>query len=285
MRVDINGAELCVDTVGDPADPAVLLIMGGAASMDRWEEPFCARLAAAGRFVIRYDHRDTGGSTWYPPGEPAYTGNELVADALGILDHLGVERAHLVGLSLGGGIAQHIAVDHPERVLSITLMSTSPAGTGGPELPPMSDELRAVFAGDGQPAEPDWSDREAAIAFLLEAERPYAGSRGIDEEPMRQVLERVYDRSVSLPSANNHFMLDATEIPRARLAEIAVPTLVIHGRDDPLFPLAHGEALAREIPGAELLVVDGLGHEFPQWAWDDVLPALIAVTGPPAVHH
>jgi pimeloyl-ACP methyl ester carboxylesterase len=285
MRVDTNGAELCVDTVGDPADPAVLLIMGGAASMDRWEEPFCARLAAAGRFVIRYDHRDTGGSTWYPPGEPAYTGNELVADALGILDHLGVERAHLVGLSLGGGIAQHIAVDHPERVLSITLMSTSPAGTGGPELPPMSDELRAVFAGDGQPAEPDWSDREAAIAFLLEAERPYAGSRGIDEEPMRQVLERVYDRSVSLPSANNHFMLDATEIPRARLAEIAVPTLVIHGRDDPLFPLAHGEALAREIPGAELLVVDGLGHEFPQWAWDDVLPALIAVTGPPAVHH
>ena len=140
-------------------------------------------------------------------------------------------------------------------------------------------------AGDGQPAEPDWSDREAAIAFLLEAERPYAGSRGIDEEPMRQLLERVYDRSVSLPSANNHFMLDATEIPRARLAEIAVPALVIHGRDDPLFPLAHGEALAREIPGAELLVVDGLGHEFPQWAWDDVLPALIAVTGRPAVHH
>ncbi len=285
MRVDINGAELCVDTVGDPANPAVLLIMGGAASMDRWEEPFCARLAAAGRFVIRYDHRDTGGSTWYPPGEPAYTGNDLVADALGILDHLGVDRAHLVGLSLGGGIAQHIVVDHPERVLSITLMSTSPAGTGGPELPPMSDELRAVFAGDGQPAEPDWSDREAAIAFLLEAERPYAGSRGIDEEPMRQLLERVYDRSVSLPSANNHFMLDATEIPRARLAEIAVPALVIHGRDDPLFPLAHGEALAREIPGAELLVVDGLGHEFPQWAWDDVLPALIAVTGRPAVHH
>ena len=285
MRADINGAELCVDTVGDPADPAVLLIMGGAASMDRWEEPFCARLAAAGRFVIRYDHRDTGGSTWYPPGEPAYTGNDLVADALGILDHLGVERAHLVGLSAGGGIAQHIVVGHPERVLSITLMSTTPAGAGGPELPHMSDELRAVFAGDGQPAEPDWSDREAAIAYLLEAERPYAGSRGIDEEPMRELLGRVYDRSVSLPSANNHFVLDATEIPRARLAEIAVPTLVIHGRDDPLFPLAHGEALAREIPGAELLVVDGLGHEFPQWAWDDVLPAVIAVTGRPAVRH
>ena len=127
-RVAINGAELCVDTIGDPAHPAVLLIMGAAGSMDRWEQPFCERLVAAGRYVIRYDHRDTGGSTTYPPGKPGYTFDDLVADALGILDHLGVERAHLVGISMGGGIVQRIAVDHPERVLSVTLMSTSPAG-------------------------------------------------------------------------------------------------------------------------------------------------------------
>src|SRR5918994_37613 len=117
MRAEINGAELCVDTIGNPGDPAVLLIMGGAGSMDRWEEPFCERLAAAGRYVIRYDHRDTGGSTTYPPGKPGYTGDDLVADALGVLDHLGVERAHVFGLSMGGGIAQRIAVDHPERLL------------------------------------------------------------------------------------------------------------------------------------------------------------------------
>jgi pimeloyl-ACP methyl ester carboxylesterase len=281
MRVEINGAQLCVDTIGEPAHPAVLLIMGGAGSMDRWEEPFCRRLAAAGRYVIRYDHRDTGGSTTYPPGRPGYTGDDLVADALAILDHLGVERAHLVGLSMGGGIVQRIAVDHPERVLSLTLMSTSPAGTGGPDipdLPPMSGELRAVFSGDDQPAEPDWSDREAAIAFLLEGERPYAGSRGVDEDAMRAVLGRVYDRSTSLPSANNHFILEGSEIARARLAEITAPALVIHGAEDPLFPPAHGEALAREIPGAKLLLIDGLGHEFPSWAWDEVIPALIAVT-------
>ena len=277
MRMQLNGAELCVDTVGDPGDPAVLLIMGGAASMDRWEDPFCERLAAAGRYVIRYDHRDTGGSTSWPPGEPGYTGDDLAADPLGIIDHLGIERAHFVGLSMGGAIVQRIAVEHPERVLSITLMTTSPAGSGGPELPPMSDEMHAVFYGE-QPAEPDWSDREAAVEHLLDAERPYAGSRGLDEQAMRTLLARVYDRSASLPSANNHFMLDGTEMPRSRLAEIAVPTLVIHGTDDPLFPLPHGEALAREIPGAELLVVDGLGHELPRWAWDDVLPALIAHT-------
>jgi len=278
MRVEINGAELCIDTIGDPGDPAVLLIMGAAGSMDRWEEPFCERLAAAGRYVIRYDHRDTGGSTAYRPGRPGYSGDDLVADALGILDHLDVERAHVVGLSMGGGIAQRIAVDHPQRLFSVTLMSTSPAGTGGSELPPMSDELRAVFGGE-EPAEPDWSDREAAIAHLLEAERPYAGSRGIDEQAMRALLGRVYDRSPSLPSANNHFVVDGTDIERSRLAEIAAPALVIHGADDPLFPPAHGEALAREIPGAKLLVIDGLGHELPRWAWDEVLPALIAHTG------
>jgi pimeloyl-ACP methyl ester carboxylesterase len=277
MRAEINGAALCVDTFGDPAHPAVLLIMGAAGSMDRWEEPFCERLAAAGRSVIRYDHRDTGGSTTSPPGKPGYTSDDLFADPLGILDHLGVERAHLVGLSMGGGIAQVIAIDQPERVLSLTLMSTSPVGTGGPELPPMSDELRAAF-GD-QPAEPDWSDREAAIAFLFETERPYAGSRGVDEAALTALLGRVYDRSASLPSATNHFVLEGGDTERARLGEITAPALVIHGADDPLFPLAHGEALAREIPGAELLVIEGLGHEFPPSAWDEVLPALIAHTG------
>jgi pimeloyl-ACP methyl ester carboxylesterase len=276
MRAEINGAELCVDTTGDPSHPAVLLVMGAAGSMDRWEEPFCERLAAAGRYVIRYDHRDTGGSTTYPPGEPGYTGDDLVADALGILDHLGVERAHFVGLSMGGALVQRIAVDHPDRVLSITLMSTSPAGTGGAELPPLSDELRAHFSGDGAP-EPDWSDREAAIAFLLEGERPYAGSRGIDEEATRALLGRVYDRSTSLPSANNHFIAEGSDSERARLAEISVPALVIHGAEDPLFPPAHGEALAREIPGATLLIVDGLGHEFPPSAWDEVLPAMVSL--------
>ena len=277
MRVTVNEAELCVDTIGDPAHPAVLLIMGAGGSMDRWEEPFCARLASAGRHVIRYDHRDTGGSTTYPPGRPGYTGDDLVADPLAILDHLGAERAHVVGLSMGGAIAQRIAVEYPERVRSLTLMSTSPAGSGGGELPPMSDELRTVFAADARP-DPDWADRDATIAYLLEEERPYAGARGLDERALRALLGRVYDRSPGLASANNHFLVEGSEMPRARLGEIAAPTLVIHGTDDALFPPAHGEALAREIPGARLLLVDGLGHELPPWAWDEVLPALIAVT-------
>jgi pimeloyl-ACP methyl ester carboxylesterase len=274
MRIEVDGAQLCVDTFGDAADPAVLLIMGAAASMDRWEPRFCERLAEHGRYVIRYDHRDTGGSTTYPPGRPGYTGDDLVADAVAILDGLGIERAHVVGMSAGGAIAQRIAVDHPGRLLSLTLMCTSPIGTGGSDLPPMSDEMRAMFSDDG--AEPDWADRDATIAYLLEAERPYAGTRGIDADELREIISLAYDRSTSMASANNHWIVDGSDIERARLAEITAPTLVVHGTADPLFPTAHGEALAREIPGAQLLLIDGLGHEFPRWAWDALLNGAMA---------
>jgi pimeloyl-ACP methyl ester carboxylesterase len=278
MRLAIDGAELCVDTAGVRGAPAVLLVAGARASMDYWEEPFCARLADAGRYVIRYDLRDTGASTTYPPGRPGYTSDDLVADAVAILDRLGVERAHVAGISMGGALAQRIAVEHPARVRGITLMSTSPAGSGGPELPPPSEALRALFA-RGDAADPDSSDRDATIASMLEAERPYAGRRGLEEERLRELLGRVYDRSTSLASGGNHYLLEGTEMPRARLGEITVPALVIHGTDDPLFPPAHGEALAREIPGARLLLVEGLGHELPRWAWDEVLPALVEATG------
>jgi pimeloyl-ACP methyl ester carboxylesterase len=275
----INDVTLRVDTFGDAADPALLLIMGAAGSMDRWEEPFCEQLAAAGRHVIRYDHRDTGGSTTWPPGEPGYGGDDLLADAVGVLDHLGVDRAHVVGLSMGGGLAQELAVRHPGRVRTLTLMSTTLAGSGGPELPPMSDELAIVFSGEDAPEPPDWGDREAAIAYLLEAERPYAGARGIDEPAMRELLGRMLDRSPSPASGDNHFAIEQGEgITHDQITEIAAPTLVVHGTHDPLFPPAHGEALAAAIPGARLLLVEGLGHELPRWAWDDVLPALIEHT-------
>ena len=178
---------------------------------------------------------------------------------------------------MGGALTQRIVVEHPARVRGITLMSTSPAGPGGPHLPPPSEELRALFA-RGDAAEPDWSDRDATVAFLLEGERPYAGRRGLEEERLRELLGQVYDRSTSLASGGNHYLLEGTEMPRARLGEIAVPALIIHGTDDPLFPPAHGEALAREIPGARLLLVEGLGHELPRWAWDEVLPALVDAT-------
>lgn len=274
--VRANGVDLCVETFGDPEDPAILLLMGAASSMLAWHEEFCTRLAAGGRFVIRYDNRDTGRSVTYEPGAPEYTGDDLVADAVALLDAVDVTSAHLVGLSMGGGIAQLVALDHPERVASLTLISTSPGA--GSDLPPSVDELRRYFS--NPPAEPDWSDREAVIEYIVEDARQHtARSRPFDEAAWRELAGRDYDRSIDLRSTmKNHFVIDGGDVPRDRLREIRAPTLVVHGTEDPLFPIGHGEALANEIPGARLLRLEGIGHELPRAAWDEVVPAILQHT-------
>ena len=149
----INGIDLCVETLGDPADPSILLIMGSGASMDFWEDEFCERLRAGGRFVIRYDHRDTGQSVSYEPGRPAYTGDDLIADAIGVIEAVGLTRAHVVGMSMGGAIAQLAALDHPDRVASLTLIATS-AGVGDEDLPGVADRMRPALAMPRPTAEP-----------------------------------------------------------------------------------------------------------------------------------
>jgi pimeloyl-ACP methyl ester carboxylesterase len=268
-----NGVELCVQTFGDPESPAILLIGGAASSMDWWEDEFCERLASGPRFVIRYDLRDTGQSVSYEPGAPQYGGLDLVADAVGVLDAFRVARAHVVGISMGGGIAQRLALDHADRVASLTLIATSP---GGPDLPAMSDELASHFA---QPApEPDWSDRAAVIDYIVEGERPFAGSHQVGEESVRALVGRIVDRTVNIASSmTNHWILEGGGEPmRPRLGEITAPTLVLHGTEDPLFPYGHAEALAAEIPGARLLPLEGVGHEVPpRPVWDKVVAAML----------
>ena len=274
----VNGVELCLETFGGPADPAVLLMQGAASSMDWWEVGLCARIAAGERFVIRYDQRDTGRSVTYEPGAPQYTGADLVGDAVGILDALHVEAAHVVGMSMGGGMAQWLAIAHPERVATLTLVSTSPGS--GDDLPPMSDDLRSRFA--DPPPDPDWSDRDAVVEATVAAWRPYAGSRPFDEERIRALAGRAFDRSGNIEaSVKNHWLIESGEgAPgRAALREIAAPTLVVHGTADPFFGLPHGEALAHEIPNARLLSIEGMGHGYlPEWTWDTFVPALLAHT-------
>jgi pimeloyl-ACP methyl ester carboxylesterase len=274
--VGANGVDLCLETFGDPTDPAILLIAGAASSMLSWEGDFCERLAAGSRFVIRYDNRDTGRSVTYGPGAPKYTGPDLVEDAVGILDALGVDRAHLVGISMGGGTAQLVALDHPDRVASLTLISTSPGS--GADLPEMSEELRAHFAGAIE--EPAWSDRDAVIDYIVEDARPYAGkSRPFDEAAWRDLAGRDFDRTINIASSmKNHFLIEGGDSWRERLGEIRIPTLVLHGTEDPLFPYGHGVALANEIPGARLLPLEGTGHELPRSAWDVVVPAILHQT-------
>jgi pimeloyl-ACP methyl ester carboxylesterase len=267
-----NGVELCVQTFGDPESPAILLIGGAATSMDWWEEEFCERLASGPRFVIRYDLRDTGQSVSYEPGAPQYGGPDLVTDAVGLLDALRLARAHVVGMSMGGGIAQRLALDHADRVASLTLIATSP---GGADLPPMSDELRAWF--EEPPPEPDWSDRQAVVDYIVEDLRQHAGTLPFDEEEMRAFAGRIVDRTVNIASSmKNHYLLEGDEPVGPRLGELTAPTLVLHGTEDPLFPYGHAEALAAEIPGARLLPLEGMGHELPpRPIWDQVVAAIL----------
>ena len=176
--IEANGVELCTEAFGDPADPPILLIMGIGASMLWWEEGFCRMLAEGGRFVIRYDHRDTGRSVTYEPGRPGYTGADLVADAAGVLDAYGIAAAHVVGVSAGGAFAQLLALDFPDRVLSLVLISTSPALPGERELPPPTERVQRFVA----TAEVDWSDAESVIEYLVDYSRVLAGGeRPFDE--------------------------------------------------------------------------------------------------------
>jgi len=265
----VNGIEICADTFGEPSDPALLLIAGGASSMDWWEDEFCRRLAGAGRFVIRYDHRDTGRSTSFPPGAPPYSGADLANDALGVLDVFHVRRAHLVGLSMGGALAQKIAIERPHRVLSLTLMSTA----AGP-----SESTEAT------PREPDtsWADRRTAVRRLVDAVRESGGPFTADEPHLRRLMERVFDRTVDMTaSQTNHWCCASGPPFRHRLGSITAPTLIMHGTLDPLFPAAEARALHAEIPGSRLVWLDGVGHEFPPAAvWSQVIDEIIAQAAP-----
>lgn len=270
---------LTFERFGDPLAPTVLLIAGGAQSKVWWEVEFCERLAAGGRQVVRYDHRDTGRSTQWPAGRPGYGTEALATDPLHVLDGAGVDAAHIVGLSMGGGIAQYLGVEHPSRVRSLTLISTSPAGgrTDGGALPAITPTLAATFA-DPAP-EPDWSDRAAVIDHRVQVEKPYAGVV-FEAERVRRLATLEVHRTPDMAAAmSNHFLAEGSWSGRGRLAGITAPTLVIHGTADPLFPIGHGEALAAEIPGSRFLALDGVGHEVPPpRTWDVVIPALLAHT-------
>ena len=278
--VRANGVDLCVETFGAASSPPVLLVAGGAMAMDWWEVELCERLAAGPRFVVRYDHRDTGESVSYPPGAPGYTGADLVADVVGLLDALEIERAHVVGMSMGGGIAQHLALVAPERVASLTLMATSAAVARSPEqpeLPPPATTLSAHFA--DPPPRPDWSDRAAVIDYVVADQRAYEGSLPLDAAALQALVARIVDRTRSIESSMSNHPPPEGEPVQGSLGAIQAPTLVIHGTADPLFPIEHGEALAAEIPGARLLALEGMGHQVPpEPLWDVVVPSLLEHT-------
>jgi pimeloyl-ACP methyl ester carboxylesterase len=270
--IEANGVELSAESFGDPADPPILLVMGIGASMLWWEEGFCRMLADGRRFVVRYDHRDTGRSVAYEPGRPEYRGGDLVADAAGVLDAFGIPAAHVVGVSAGGAFAQLLALEFAERVRSLVLISTSFAVSTDRALPPPTQEFaRFVTA-----VEVDWLDPGSVIEYLVDYWRVLAGGeRPFNEAAFRELARRDIERSRDFAAAQNHDLLHHEEQSREPLSSISAPTLVIHGTADPMFPIGHGEALAEEIPDARLLRLEGAGHGVYRADWDAIVAAIL----------
>jgi pimeloyl-ACP methyl ester carboxylesterase len=270
--VATNGVELCVETFGDPSYPPILLMHGACASMIWWETALCERLAAGGRYVIRLDSRDTGRSTFYPPGAPTYSLSDMARDVVGILDALGIPRAHIVGRSMSGGTALILGVDHADRVLSLTFVGTT---TGDDDLPPMSGQFLRESSG-----EPDLSCADAVVEFIVRMLRAYSGgSPWFDEAAMRRLAIEDVARTRNMASTlGNHFAIDVDGPRRGGFGELRVPALVVHGARDPVFPLPHAHALRDAMPGATLLVLPDAGHELPAPLWDMFVAALLRHT-------
>jgi pimeloyl-ACP methyl ester carboxylesterase len=274
--VPSGDAEIVTQAFGVPSDPPVLLIMGQMASMLWWPEAFCERLAEAGRYVVRYDNRDTGRSTSYEPGKPSYTGDDFVGDAIAVLDGYGFDRSHVVGVSAGGAVAQLVALDHPARAASVTAISTTNVGGTDRELPgPRADYLKHAAAAEDL----DWSDTQAVGEFLVRDARALAGTaHPFDEAAARDLVARDLERAARPESLVNHALINEGEGRERDVGEISAPFLVVHGTADPLFPHEHGVALAEAIPGARLVTIEGGGHGLHEADWGQIVDAIVAHT-------
>ena len=271
----VGDLELCYETFGEPSDPALLLVMGLGTQMIAWREEFCELLAANGFFVIRFDNRDIGRSTHLEEHRPptpvqlirrdkraaAYTLDDMADDAAGLLDCLGIERAHVVGASMGGMIAQMLAVRHPDKVLTLTsIMSTTGSRRkGNPAL-----KVYPFFLA----ARP--KDKEKAIERTVKL-FDVVGSPGFerDDDEFRELASRSIDRGPGDDAGSGRQLaaILASGNRTAQLRRITAPTLVIHGKNDRLVNASGGRATARAIPGARLELIDGMGHDLPRQLW------------------
>ena len=271
-QIKVNGIDLYTESFGDPSGPTILLIMGAMASGVWWPEEFCRQIAERGRYVIRYDHRDTGRSVSYAPGRIEYSVEDLSDDAVGILNAYGIDRAHLVGMSLGGFLSQLIALKYPDRVLTLTLIASERLGPEDPAIPAMDPKIPAYHARAGSL---DWSDREAVVEYGVGAWRLLAGSaHPFDEAAIRALAVQDFERTSNLLTTMNHALLSGGERWYGRLNEVRVPALVIHGTEDPVLPYPHGVALAEALPQARLLTLEGSGHELHRNDWDTIIDAI-----------
>ncbi|HEX2129433.1 MAG TPA: alpha/beta hydrolase [Solirubrobacterales bacterium] len=278
-----RGIELCYQTLGEESDPPLVLIAGIGSQMVSWPDGFCEALARRGFHVIRFDNRDCGRSTWLTElgvpsvskawqrelDDPPYLLSDMAADCAGLLDALGHEAAHVVGISLGGFVAQTLAIEHPDRVASLaSVMSSTGSGRVGQATPAALEALMT------RPA----SDLEGYVDGIVAARR-VIGSSGfeMDEALVRELAARAHGRGLNPEGTQRQLVASICSGNRTeRLVQISAPTVVLHGADDPLIDVSGGRATAEAIPGAELVVIDGWGHDLPGALWERIADAIAA---------
>lgn len=268
-----KGAKLATEAWGEPKKGTILLVMGATASMLWWPDALMQASADGGYQAIRFDHRDTGQSTTLPPGEGNYDLSDLSGDLIAILDAHGVESAHLVGMSLGGYLGQIVALRHPERIKSLTLIASEPVnlayeGEGiGPEFMAHFEAMAAL----------DWSNRPAVSDFMLRSAELSAGSAvPFDAETTRRRVEAELDRTKSMASAFNHGSVGGN-LEELYLAKLTQPVLVIHGSEDPIISINAGYKIAETAPDADLMVLDRRGHEILERDVPAIAAAILAL--------
>jgi pimeloyl-ACP methyl ester carboxylesterase len=280
-----NGIRLCYETFGDRSKPAMILIMGLAAQMILWDDEFCTLLASRGFWVIRFDNRDIGESTRFPNARTPrlaelmltqatglrfripYALRDMAADTVGLLDALGVDRAHVVGASMGGAIAQEVALAYPARVRSLTSIMSS---TGDPKLPGPQPKALARLAKKVP------LDRAGYLREYVTTWSVLGGDHfPFDADRTARQGAAGYDRGINPPGVSRQMLAIIASGNRKRaLRDLRVPTLVIHGTADPLIPVAAGHDTAATIPGAQLLIIEGMGHSFPREVWSPIIDAI-----------
>ncbi len=281
----VGEVEIAYDTFGDPSSRPMLLVMGLGAQMIRWDDEFCKVIASQGRYVIRFDNRDVGLSTKFDdagvpdigsliqgkPTETPYKLKDMAADAVGLLDVLGIKSADVVGVSMGGMIAQTIAIEYPERVRTLTSIMSS---TGNPELPQPTPEAMSVLLTPPVSNKTDYINNQVAAAKIL-----HGPTYQIDEDYVRNLADRAYDRNYNPQGFARQLGAILTSGSRsADLQKVKIPTLVLHGNVDPLVPIAGGKDTANSIPGAKFQTIEGMGHSFPTEKVPEILQALLQHT-------
>jgi len=279
-RAQVGSVELVYETIGDPSDAPLLLVMGLGMQLIHWDRELCELLAERGFHVIRFDNRDAGLSTKIRgpvpnvmrlmagmPTRVPYLLHDMAGDTFGLLDHVGIERPHVVGVSMGGMIGQTMAIERPERVLSLASMLSTPGDrrVGTPKLRVWTLMMRRAP-----------QDRDAYIRYFVKVFRMIGSpAYRLDEERSRELAAATYDRSHYPPgTARQLAAIMASGSRTAALRQLDVPTVVIHGESDPLVPLRAGLATARAIPGAELITIPGMGHDMPRELWPTIVDAI-----------